>query len=189
MNHKRRINQAELDGVKLTRQEKKSYEYSKQVAHWLVQYDFDYFLTLTFQYAVYDENKAMSAVSNFINCLSASSYGARSKKRVMAFPVIEKGADDSLHIHMMIQNPKPFITSEARRNAFSLRDAVITSWLQASPSAGHPALSATGDDWIKKMDDIREVARYMVKQYQPGASYSSTLLWEYASLDGRKPPH
>lgn len=188
MNKRKRIAQSELDGIQLTAQELKPNEYSKALTNWLVQLDFDYFLTLTFQYAIYDENKAMSAVSNFINYLSASSYGARSQKRVIAFPVIEKEIDDSLHIHMMIQNPEPFITNDKKRKAFNLRDAVIISWLKASPSAGHPALSAARDEWIKKMDDIREVTRYMTKQYQPGSSHSSaTILWEYASLDGRKP--
>lgn len=180
------LNKAKLDGIILTEQEKRKHQAVVEVRYWMIRHDWDLFVTLTFKHPVYDEVKVSSAIEKFLNKLSASAFGKRSKKRVAAFPVIEKcRIDDSLHVHMIIQDPTSLILNEKRRNNFRIRDAVIESWLQSSSSAGNPALASSADEWIKKTLDVSECVRYMTKQI--GYNLNHTIPWDQLSLSGRKP--
>lgn len=177
---------AASEGIILQESETERHRYITHVKQMMLQHDWDHFLTLTFKYPVYDEKKVSQAVNRFINKLSERAYGDRSRKRVVAFPIIEKHVDDSFHVHVMIQDPFSRILKPERKKSFRLRDAVITAWLQASSSSGNLALSSSGDEWIKPIDDVRETVQYMLKRYRPKSESSTVILWEEASLSGRK---
>lgn len=180
------LSKAKADGIILTNQEKRKHQAITEIKYWLAQYDWDLFVTLTFKYSMYDEIKVNSAIEKFLNKLSAEAFGRRSNKRVVALPVIEKcSMDNSLHVHMMIQNPTPYILNEEKRNSFRIRDAVIQCWLQSSSSAGNPALASSSDEWIKKVLDVSECVRYMTKQMKHNLEH--TIPWDQCSLTGRKP--
>lgn len=152
----------------------------------ILQYDWDYFLTLTFQYPVYDISKVSKAVERFITGMSIRAYNTRSKKRMKSFPVVETHCDDSLHVHMLIENPINNIISSRKKRHFHIRDEAIEAWMQASSLSGNPALSSKGDRWIEPIKDIESVTEYMLKSYHPRSERYTTLLWEQACFDGRQ---
>lgn len=176
----------EVRGIVLTEEEKRKCRYVAGVKKMLDDIRFDWFLTLTFKHAVKDRFAAVDAIENFLDRLSEKAFGRRSKKRITSFPVIEEGYfDNSLHVHMMIQDPTSKIHNPERRNQFNLRDAVIESWLQASSSAGNPALTAASDEWIKRIDNVGPVVEYMTKQIHSTLN-SDPIVWDQVSLDGRR---
>nr|WP_163503605.1 hypothetical protein [Halomonas socia] len=177
-----------VEGIILTDEEKAKKKYVSEMQSWISQYEWDYFVTLTYKHPVKDRIKVTHHVEEFSNRLSRKSFGSRSKKRVCTISVIEHHwASDSLHVHMLIKDPQPSIANDARQNSFNIRDAVITSWLESSSSSGNPALSSDGDEWLKGIDDINRVVEYMLKEFNPHASeLVSPVVWDQACLDGRR---
>lgn len=174
-----------VQGIVLKEEERRKLIFRKEVVDWVIQMDWDYFLTLTFKHPVKDPVIASKAVEKFLNNLSSKAYGSRSNKRITAFSVLEKGYfDPSLHIHMLIKDPEPYILNSERRENFNLRNGVIESWLQASSYSGNPALTAANDDWIKSIGEIKAVAEYMTKQIDP--NLDNLIVWDQFSIDGRK---
>lgn len=172
--------------IKLTPQERQKEQCIQELTQWLQDYDWGYFLTLTFKYPVYDSFRVSQAIERFINHLSGKAFGKRSAKRIQAFPVIEKGSDDALHVHMMIQDPKERI-NPLRQQRFHLRDAIIEAWLQASSSAGHPALASKDDEWMKLIDNVSGVIGYLSKQLMlTPDTHHSPIAYEHVCLNGRK---
>ncbi|WP_075880274.1 hypothetical protein [Vreelandella massiliensis] len=94
-----------VDSIILTEEEKKKERFVSDTTEWLSKTDWDYFLTLTFKHPVKDEITVTKAIEKFINNLSRKSFGSRSNKRIVCFSAIEKSFDNSLHIHMIIQDP------------------------------------------------------------------------------------
>lgn len=177
-----------LKGIVLTEEEKRKLIYRKGVVDWVIEVDWDYFLTLTFKHPVKDVVTASKAVEKFLNNLSSKAYGSRSNKRITAFSVLEKGSfDESLHIHMLIKDPEPFILNSGRRDRFDLRDDVIESWLKASSYSGNPALTSANDEWCKRVGEIKSVAEYMTKQVDP--NLDNLIVWDQCSIDGRQIPN
>lgn len=172
--------------IKLTPQEMQKKQYIQELTQWLQGYDWDYFLTLTFKYPVYDSGRASQAIERFINQLSRKAFGQRSSKRIVTFPVIEKCSDNALHVHMMIQDPKEGI-NPSRQQRFDLRNAIIEAWIQASSSAGNPALTGKNDEWMKKIDNVSQGIGYLSKELNvtPGKQHSP-FAYEHICFDGRR---
>lgn len=178
-------NKVNLENIILTPDEKKKRVYVQNVKKWIQLYQWDYFLTLTFKHPVFDEIKVSNTIKKFLDYLSAEAFGKRSKKRVIAFSTIENGTyDKSLHAHMLIQDPTHNILTGERRDSFNLRNAIITSWMKASPSAGNPALTGSDREWMKKVLDIEECIGYMLKQVD--LNLNSFIPWDQLSLTGKK---
>mgnify|MGYP003149101322 FL=1 len=174
-----------MDNIILNSNEKKKDIYIETVKEWIVSYEWDYFLTLTFKHPVYDKVKVSKAIEKFINRLSSLAFGSRSKKRIKAFSTIESGSlDSSLHVHMMVQDPRPLMLKENRCENFNLRNSVIESWLKSSSSAGHPASTGSSDEWMKKVTDVEGCIGYMVKEV--GNNLDNCIAWDQLNLKGRK---
>lgn len=182
------IRNSAVTGIVLTNEEKNKINYEKEVIQWLDSYSWDYFLTLTFSHPVKDRIAVSIAIEKFIDKLSTKAFGTRSNKRIVSFPVIEHGNDGkSLHVHMIIQNPAPNIVNPNRREKFNLRDAVIESWINASSSAGNPALTATNDEWMKPVTESEIAIKYMIKQIDPTLrEHDNPIVCDQLSLDGRR---
>lgn len=168
--------------------EKKKLHYVNEVKKMLIEYDWDWFITLTFKHPVKDKIRASKAIEKFINNLSGKAFGSRSDKRVSSFSVIEYGMfEDSFHVHMIIKDPEADIVNPERRDKFKLRDAVIESWVQASSSAGNPALASGNDEWLKKVDNVSITIDYMLKQLDPTLSADGNpVAWDQLNLNGRR---
>lgn len=181
------LNSSKLNGIILTDEEKRLGRYVNEVTNLLMENEWDWFLTLTFKHPVRDRITVSKTIEKFLNNLSEKAFGSRSKKRIVSFSVIEVGSfDDSLHVHMMIQDPTGRILNDSRINRFELRDAVIESWLAASSSAGNPALSSSGDEWLKRIDNVRSTVGYMLKQLDLTQRKSNdVIVWDQLSLSGR----
>ncbi|MGM0692319.1 MAG: hypothetical protein ACQEUN_02790 [Pseudomonadota bacterium] len=66
--------------IKLTPQERQKEQCIQELTQWLQDYDWGYFLTLTFKYPVYDSFRVSQAIERFINHLSGKAFGKRSAK-------------------------------------------------------------------------------------------------------------
>lgn len=183
------LSNSKVSGIALTEKEKMVGRYVSGLKSMLMEYDWDWFITLTFKYPVSDRVIVSTALDRFLNNLSEKAFGKRSRKRVVSFSVIEKGSyDDSLHVHLMIQDPSDRILNDGRRKQFKLRDAVIESWLSSSSFSGNPALSSSGDEWIKPIHNVRSTVNYMMKSL--GFSHmkeTDIIPWDQVTIDGRKP--
>lgn len=167
-----------------SKDEQRKKKYTSDTIEWLDHINWDYFLTLTFQYPVKDTIIVTNAVERFNNRLSAKAFGKQSKKRVICFPVMERdGSESSYHVHMIIQDPTPHILNDARRNRFNLRDAIIKSWIQSSSYSGNPALSSKGDEWFKEITNLPGLVEYMTKQLSRN---STPIISDQICLNGRK---
>lgn len=165
--------------------EEKKEKYVQEIKRWINGFEWSYFLTLTFKHPVYDDIKASKAIEEFINELSSLAFGSRSKKRIVAFSTIERDSlDNALHVHMMIQDPTPFILNENRRDEFDIRSSIIVSWLKSSSSAGNPALTGGDSEWMKEISDVEGCIGYMVKEVKN--NLNNCIAWDQLSLKGRK---
>lgn len=150
------------------------------------EYQWDYFITLTFKHPVFQIDRVLRAVKQFVNKLSRKAYGGRSKKRVVCFAVIEKDKSDCYHVHLLLQDPTDNISNPERKKGFHLRREIIIAWLQAGATTGNPARSSPDGEWMKPIFDVNEVIGYMLKHYSLDSDSPTTIMWEEASVDGRR---
>lgn len=178
-------NKANLENIILTPAEKKKKAYVIKIKNWMQQYQWDYFLTLTFKYPVFDEIRVGETIEKFLDYLSAEAFGRRSKKRVISFSTIENGSyDKSLHVHMLIQDPRPNILTEERSASFDLRDNIVRAWMQANSSTGNISHTGSDSEWMKEVLDVEGCIGYMLKQVDH--NLDSRIPWDKLSLTGKR---
>jgi hypothetical protein len=82
-----------VQGIVLKEEERRKLIFRKEVVDWVIQMDWDYFLTLTFKHPVKDPVIASKAVEKFLNNLSSKAYGL---SVLLAFKLARKTVKPSI---------------------------------------------------------------------------------------------
>ena len=173
-----------------TRSEYDKKLFKASVKSTLKDYQWDYFITLTFKYS--KQSIDCNRISNrFLKHLNKITFGRHSNKSVRMILVIEPHMAYGYHVHALIQDPTSRINPQ-RQATFSLRDAVATAWDNASPATARPdrAHFAHGhwsapptDKWFQPVDDVDNLLDYLLKTI---GHRDDVIQWELLSSDGRR---
>ncbi|PCC98481.1 hypothetical protein [Halopseudomonas pelagia] len=109
-------------------------------AEWLADFNFSFFMTLTYRKSVFSEKKVREDLKKLYRAVSQKAFGRNaydafpSENSISFYAVIEEHADGALHIHMMLEDI-------SRKNAYvrdsfqHLPDLIFIEWRKL---AGNP---------------------------------------------------
>jgi len=109
-----------------TEEEQRRIRSRAQHIHTILKEEYDWFVTLTFQFKQHDHDEVVEKAKKLFDVISSKIYGKRSKKRVVHFSVIERHADGSLHVHCLLQSP---VARLERRKKYSSSSMIRGSTL------------------------------------------------------------
>lgn len=150
----------------------------------LSQYEWTYFITLTFMHDVTEEMEVSNIVNRFINQLSKAAHGFRSEKRVRIAAVLERFDSGRIHIHLLMEDVVSRIVSQKKRVNFNVKSEVAKAWRNCHYKTTSPSRAGSQKGpWFQKVYDVPGVLDYMTKDIRKG---SDPVLHEELSLEGRR---
>lgn len=166
-----------------TEEEQRRISSRAQHIHTILKEEYDWFVTLTFQFKQHDHDEVVEKTKRFFDVISSKIYGKRSKKRVVHFSVIERHADRSLHVHFLLQKP-----SSTTRTQEEIQQFIHDTWKCIASTDLDISASSDEDgnkEWFKPTNKNRlyELAHYITKDCY---RYNDAVIYELCCLDGRK---
>lgn len=150
----------------------------------LSQYEWSYFITLTFMYDVKDEIEVSNIINRFVNQLSKAAHGFRSKNRIRIAAVLERFDSGRIHIHLLMEDVVSRIVSPKKRANFNVKNEVAKAWRKCDYKTTSPSRAGSQKGaWFQKVYNVPGVLDYMTKDIMKG---SDPVLQEGLSLEGSR---